>query len=67
MFKSTYTTITSSIQNYVGKNLGWIIDLVVSHTIRDIHKIERKDCIGINIFGYENKKKYSICVSKNVR
>ena len=24
---------TSNIQKYLGKNLGWIIDLVVSHTI----------------------------------
>ena len=31
--ESIYTTITSNIQKYLGKNLGWIIDLVVSHTI----------------------------------
>ena len=31
--------------------------------IRGIHKIE-KNCIGISIFGYENKEKYLIYVSK---
>ena len=34
--------------------------------IRDIHKIENKNSIGINIFGYQNKEKYPIYVSKNV-
>ena len=32
--------------------------------IRDIHKIERKNVIGITAFGYENKVKCSISVSK---
>ena len=31
---------------------------------RGIHKIERKDSIGISVFGYENKEKYPIYVSK---
>ena len=31
---------------------------------RDIHKIERKNSIGISIFGYENKVKYPIYVPK---
>ena len=30
----------------------------------DIQKIEKKHCIGINIFGYENNEKYPIYVSK---
>ena len=34
--------------------------------IRDIHKIERKASIGISAFGYENKGKHPIYVSKNV-
>ena len=34
--------------------------------IRDIHKIEKKNSIVINIFGYENKKKkYLLYTSKN--
>ena len=32
--------------------------------IKDIPKIEKKNLIGISVFGYENKKKYSIYVSK---
>ena len=32
--------------------------------IRDIHKIEKKNSIGISVFGYENKEKYTIYVSK---
>ena len=33
--------------------------------IRDIHKIEKKkNFIGISVFGYENKEKYPIYVSK---
>ena len=34
--------------------------------IRDIHKIEKKNSICISVFGYEDKKKYPIYVSKNV-
>ena len=32
--------------------------------IRDIHKIEKNNSIGNGIFGYENKEKYPIYVSK---
>ena len=32
--------------------------------VTDIHKIERKNSVGISVFGYENKKKYPIYVSK---
>ena len=32
--------------------------------IRDILKIEKKNSIGISVFGYENKEKYPIYVSK---
>ena len=34
---------------------------------RDIHKIEKKNSIDISAFGYENKKKYSIDVSKKCK
>ena len=33
--------------------------------IGDIRKIEKKNCIGISVFGYENKEKYPIYVSRN--
>ena len=33
---------------------------------RNIYKIEKKNSIGIGVFGYENKEKHSIYVSKNV-
>ena len=32
--------------------------------IRDIHKIEKKSSVGISVFGYENKEKHPIYVSK---
>ena len=32
--------------------------------IRDIHKIEKKNSISISVFGYENKEKHPIYVSK---
>ena len=33
--------------------------------VRDIHKLEKKNSIGISVFGYEKEKeKYSIYVSK---
>ena len=32
--------------------------------IRDIHKIENKNSIGISVFGYENKEKYPLYVTK---
>ena len=31
---------------------------------RDIHKMEKKNSIGISVFGYENKVKCPIYVSK---
>ena len=33
--------------------------------IRDIRKIEKKNSIGISVFGYENKEKHPIYLSKN--
>ena len=32
--------------------------------IRDIHKIEKTNSIGTSVFGYENKEKHPIYVSK---
>ena len=32
--------------------------------IRDIHRIENKNSIGIIVFGYENKEKHPIYVSE---
>ena len=32
--------------------------------MRDIHKTEKRNCISISVFGYENKEKFPIYVSK---
>ena len=32
--------------------------------IADIHKIAKKNCVIISVFGYENKEKYPLYVSK---
>ena len=34
--------------------------------VRDIHKIEKNNSISISVFGYENKEKHPIYVSKNM-
>ena len=39
-------------------------DTKFSAKIRDIHKIEKKNSVGISVFGYENKEKHPIYVSK---
>ena len=33
VFKLIYTTVTSNIQNFLGKGSGWIIDSVIEHKI----------------------------------
>ena len=38
-------------------------DINFLHKIKDIHKLKKKNSIGINVFGYENKEKYPIYVS----
>ena len=39
-------------------------DLNIRVKARVIHKMQTKKFIGISVFGYENKGKYRICVSK---
>ena len=39
-------------------------DIKFPAKIRDIHKIEKKNSIGISVFSYENREKYPINVSK---
>ena len=39
-------------------------DIKLPVKIRDIHKIEKKNAIGISVFGYENKEKHPIYLSK---
>ena len=34
--------------------------------VRDIHKAEKKNAIGVSGFCYENKEKHSIYVSKKM-
>ena len=42
-------------------------DLKFPVNARDIHKIENKNLIDINVFGYENKKKISnLCIKKTL-
>ena len=41
-------------------------DIKFSVKIRDIHKIEKKNSIGISIFGYENNEKHQIYVLKKM-
>ena len=41
-------------------------DIKISVKIRDMHKIGKKDSIGITFFGYENKEKHLSYISKNV-
>ena len=48
------------------KNFAKRLDLIKFPVeTRDIHKIEKKNSIGISVFGYENKVKYPIYLSKN--
>ena len=42
-----------------------VLKTQVPFKIRDIHKIEKKNCIGISASGYEDKQKYPIYVSIN--
>ena len=42
-----------------------IKDIKFPVKVRDIHKIEKKNSISISVFGYENKEKDQIYVSKN--
>ena len=54
--------ITTADKDFA-KRLGFkVIKFPVK--IRDIHKIDKKNSIGISIFGYENKEKHPIYVSK---
>ena len=41
-------------------------DIKLSVKARDIHKIEKRISIGISVFGFENKEKHPIYVSKKV-
>ena len=39
-------------------------DIIFSVKVRDIHKIEKRNSINISVFGYENKQKHPIYISK---
>ena len=54
--------ITKSDKDFA-KRLG-LKDIKFTVKIRDGHKIEKKNSIGISVTGYENKEKHSIYVSK---
>ena len=50
----------------VDKGFSTELDLNTKFSIKitDIHKTEKKNCISISVFGYENREKYPIYVSK---
>ena len=52
------------IENFFGDELDFE-DKQFPIKIKDIHKTEKNNFIGISVFGYENKEKYSPYVSKN--
>ena len=54
--------ITKSDKDFVKKFVFKDIKFPVKN--RDIHKIEKKNYSGISDFGYKNKVKYPIYVSK---
>ena len=72
MLKIEYSQILKSFKHYpsritkadkdFAKKLDFK-DLKLPINVRDIHKIEKKSCIGISVFGYENKKNRQIYVS----
>ena len=47
------------------KNLDFK-DIKFQVNFKDIQKLEKKNSIDISVFGYENKEKHPIYVSKNV-
>ena len=40
-------------------------DIEFSFKTRDTHKNGKNKCVGISVFGYKNKEKYTIYMSKN--
>ena len=55
--------IIRTIDKLYGDKLD-IKDKKFAVKVRDIHITERKNSIGFSVFGYEDKKKYPIYVSK---
>ena len=54
-----HPAIITKIDKYFAKKLEF-----KDIKFRDVHKIEKKNSINISVFGYENKEKNSIYVSK---
>ena len=54
--------ITKSDKDFV-KKLDFK-DIKFPAKVREIHEIEKKNCINISVFSYENKEKQPIYVSK---
>ena len=50
--------ITKNDRNFAKKL--YFKDIKFPVKVRDIHKIKKKNSIGISVFGYENKEKHSI-------
>ena len=49
------------------KHFAKTLDLKFPVKIRDIHKIEKNNSIGISVFGYENKKNIQSMYQNNVK
>ena len=56
--------ITKANKNFA-KRLGFK-DIKFQVKTRGIHKIEKKNSVGISVVHYENKVKYPICISKKM-
>ena len=70
IFRQIRTSCRSSpgrirkVNNHLARELDFR-DIKFSFKIRNIHKIERKNCIDISAFHYENKEKYPMYVARN--
>ena len=63
--KTKYNTFNSNskAELIINEKLAFK-DIKFQVKFRDIHKIEKNNCIDISVFGYENKEKHPIYVSK---
>ena len=60
--RSPSARITETEKDFAKKR--YFKDIVFSVKVRDIHKIEKRNSINISVFGYENKQKHPIYISK---
>ena len=58
--------ISRKVNRLYGNKLDFK-DIKIPVKVRDVHKIDRKSATGISVFGYEDKEKYPIYMSKKFR